>query len=48
MVLVWPPDLRRTHWEIQAALGDGMLSRERLREAAERIILEKIKLGMIK
>jgi beta-N-acetylhexosaminidase len=47
MVLVWPSDLRRTHREIQAALGDGRLSCERLREAAGRIILEKIKLGMI-
>jgi beta-N-acetylhexosaminidase len=48
MVLVWPPDLRRTHREIQAALYDGRLTRERLREAAGRIIFEKIKLGMIK
>jgi beta-N-acetylhexosaminidase len=47
MVLVWPPDLRRTHREIQAALADGRLSRERLREAAGRIVLEKIKLGLI-
>jgi beta-N-acetylhexosaminidase len=47
MVLVWPSDLRRTHREIQAALDDGRLSRKRLREAAGRIILEKIKLGMI-
>jgi beta-N-acetylhexosaminidase len=47
MVLVWPPDLRRTHREIQAALKDGRLSRERLREAAGRIVFEKIKLGMI-
>jgi len=47
MVLVWPPDLRRTHREIQAALNDGRLSRERLRESAERIIIEKIRLGLI-
>jgi beta-N-acetylhexosaminidase len=47
MVLVWPPDLRRTHREIQAALNDGRLSRERLREAAVRIILEKMKMGLI-
>jgi beta-N-acetylhexosaminidase len=47
MVLVWPPDLRRTHREIQSALKDGRLSRERLREAAGRIVFEKIKLGMI-
>jgi len=42
MVLVWPPDLRRTHRAILAALNDGKLSRERLREAAGRIIFEKI------
>jgi beta-N-acetylhexosaminidase len=47
MVLVWPRDLRRTHREIQAALDDGRLSRERLREAAGRIIFEKIRFGMI-
>ena len=48
MVLVWPPDLRRTHRAIQAALGDGRLSRERLRDAARRILYEKIKMGLIK
>jgi len=47
MVLVWPPDLRRTHNAIQAALADGTLPRERLQEAAERIILEKIQMGLI-
>jgi len=47
MVLVWPPDLRRTHRAILAALGDGRLSRERLREAAGRIIFEKIRMGLL-
>jgi len=47
MVLVWPPDLRRTHRAILAALGDGRLSRERLREAAGRIIFEKIRTGLL-
>ncbi|MDR0455568.1 MAG: glycoside hydrolase family 3 protein [Treponema sp.] len=47
MVLVWPPDLRRTHRAIVAALDDGSLSRERLREAAGRIIFEKIRMGLI-
>jgi len=47
MVLVWPPDLRRTHRAILAALDDGRLSRERLREAAGRIIFEKIRMGLI-
>jgi len=47
MVLVWPPDLRKTHRAILAALDEGRLSRERLREAAERIIFEKIRMGLI-
>jgi beta-N-acetylhexosaminidase len=47
MVLVWPPDLRRTHRAILAALDDGRLSREHLREAAGRIIFEKIRMGLI-
>jgi beta-N-acetylhexosaminidase len=47
MVLVWPPDLRRTHRAIQAALDKGGLSRQRLREAAERIIFEKIRMGLV-
>ena len=47
MVLVWPPDLRRTHWAILAALDDGRLSRERLRDAASRIIFEKLRMGLI-
>jgi beta-N-acetylhexosaminidase len=47
MVLVWPPDLRRTHRAILAALDDGGLSRERLQEAAGRIIFEKIQKGLV-
>jgi len=47
MILVWPPDLRRTHREIQAALIDGRLSSDRLREAAGRILAQKIRLGLI-
>jgi beta-N-acetylhexosaminidase len=47
MVLVWPPDIRRTHRAIVAALNDGRLSRERLREAAGRVIFEKIRMGLL-
>jgi beta-N-acetylhexosaminidase len=47
MVLVWPPDVRRTHRTILAALDEGRLSRDRLREAAARIIFEKIRMGLI-
>jgi beta-N-acetylhexosaminidase len=48
MVLVWPPYLRRTHREILAGIDDSRLSHERLREAAERIIFEKLRIGLIK
>ena len=47
MVLVWPPDIRRTHRAIQAAIADGSLPVERLREAAQRIIFEKIRMGLV-
>jgi beta-N-acetylhexosaminidase len=47
MVLVWPPDLRRTHRAIMAALDDGSLKHSRLQEAVERIIYEKIRMGLI-
>ena len=47
MVLVWPPDLRRTHRAIINALDGGTLSRERLREAAQRIIFEKLRMGLV-
>jgi len=47
IVLVWPPDLRRTHQAIQAALADGRLSRQRLEESAGRIIYEKMGIGLI-
>jgi beta-N-acetylhexosaminidase len=47
MVLVWPPQLRRTHRAILSALEDGSLSRKRLQDAAERIIFEKIRMGLI-
>ena len=47
MILVWPPDIRRTHRAILTALASGGLSRGRLREAAARIIFEKIRMGLI-
>jgi beta-N-acetylhexosaminidase len=47
MVIVWPMDIRRTHMAIVAALADGSLSRERLREAASRVIFEKLRMGLI-
>jgi beta-N-acetylhexosaminidase len=46
LVLVWPPDLRRTHRAIQKALADGRLSRQRLEESAGRIIYIKGEKGI--
>jgi beta-N-acetylhexosaminidase len=47
MVMTWPPDLRAAHGAILSALAEGRLPRERLREAAERILVEKIRYGII-
>ena len=47
MVLVWPANLRHTHTAFISAIEEGRLSRERLRDAAERIIYEKLKMGFI-
>jgi beta-N-acetylhexosaminidase len=47
MVMTWPGRIRSVHAGILRALGEGRLSRERLREAAARIIAEKIRLGLI-
>lgn len=46
MVMTWPGKIRHTHRAILAALRRGDLSRERLRKAAERILFEKIRLGL--
>jgi beta-N-acetylhexosaminidase len=46
MVLVWPPDIQRTHRAVIAALQDGRLSRDRLLDAVERIIYEKNRLWL--
>jgi beta-N-acetylhexosaminidase len=47
MVMTWPGNIRRTHRAILAALERGELSREELRKSAERILFEKIRLGML-
>jgi len=47
MVLVWPPDLARTHAAFVAALEDGRLSRERAEDAVARIVYEKLRLGIM-
>ncbi|MCL2720034.1 MAG: glycoside hydrolase family 3 protein [Treponema sp.] len=47
MILVWPAHLRTTHQAILNALQDGTLSRERLADAVQRIVYEKLKMGLI-
>jgi beta-N-acetylhexosaminidase len=47
MVMAWPGNLRSVHAAILEALRQGRLSRERLEEAAGRIIYEKLRLGLI-
>jgi len=47
MVLVWPSDLRRTHLAFISALEDGRLPRDRLIDAASRVIYEKLKMGLM-
>jgi len=46
MILVWPGDLVRTHQAVILALEDGRLSRERLMEAVQRIIYEKLRMNL--
>jgi beta-N-acetylhexosaminidase len=46
MVMAWPRNLPSIHAAILAALKNGDLSRDRLREAARRIVAEKIRAGL--
>jgi beta-N-acetylhexosaminidase len=48
MVMAWPLNLGRLHRAILGALKNGSLDRERLREAAARILYEKLRWGLIK
>jgi beta-N-acetylhexosaminidase len=47
MVMAWPRTIRDIHAAILAALGDGRLSRERLRDAAAAILTEKLRYGLV-
>jgi beta-N-acetylhexosaminidase len=47
MILVWPYDLRRTHRAIITALENGKLPRERLENAAHRVVYEKLRMGLL-
>jgi beta-N-acetylhexosaminidase len=48
MVMTWPANLAAIHAAILMALREERLSRDRLLEAAERIIYEKIRRGIIR
>jgi beta-N-acetylhexosaminidase len=47
MVMTWPRNLSGVHRAILKSLQEGRLPRERLREAAERILVEKIRYGLL-
>ncbi|MDR0496685.1 MAG: glycoside hydrolase family 3 protein [Treponema sp.] len=47
MIMVWPRDLVAVHSSILEALGEGRLSRNRLLEAASRIIAGKLRYALI-
>jgi beta-N-acetylhexosaminidase len=47
MVMAWPRSLGRLHRAILGALHEGRLARERLEEAATRILWEKLRWGLV-
>ena len=47
MIMVWPDNIIPVHASILKALKDGRLSRERLLEAAGRIIAGKLRYGIV-
>ncbi|MDR1074097.1 MAG: glycoside hydrolase family 3 protein [Treponema sp.] len=48
MVMAWPPALASTHKAILAALKTGGVRRDRLEEAAERIVFQKLRFGLVR
>jgi beta-N-acetylhexosaminidase len=48
MVITWPGNARSVHRAILGGLKDGTLTRERLKNAAERVIYEKIRLNIVR
>ena len=47
LILIWPTHLKRTYNALLKALEDGRLTRERLLEAVNRILYEKIRMGLV-
>lgn len=48
MILVWQHELSKMYNAVTAAMKDGILTRERMEEAAARIIYEKLRMGLMK
>jgi beta-glucosidase-like glycosyl hydrolase len=48
MFFAWPNDLPQLYGAILKAIESGALSKERVRAAAERVIYQKIRYGIIK
>ncbi|MDR1986647.1 MAG: glycoside hydrolase family 3 protein [Treponema sp.] len=47
MVMTWPRNLRGVHKAILTAVQEGRLPRERLQEAVEQLLCEKLRYGLI-
>jgi beta-N-acetylhexosaminidase len=47
MVMAWPPALASTHKAILTAIKTGGVRRDRLEEAAERIVFQKLRFGLL-
>jgi beta-N-acetylhexosaminidase len=47
MIITWPGDLRKVHQTLLSAIETGKLPEKRIREAAERIIYQKLRYGII-
>jgi len=47
MVMTWPQDLERVHGALVQALAQGTLDRERLRDAARRIVYQKLRYRIV-
>jgi beta-N-acetylhexosaminidase len=47
MIMAWPADLRKLHQAVMEAARRGELREERLREAAGRILYQKLRYGLI-
>ncbi len=47
MVITWPEDLERLHSAVMQALSKGELDRDRLRDAARRIVYQKLRYRIV-